>query len=170
MVSDTEICQSKDIGYLILEHVFKNVPSLYFFYTSWVNYNEIYELSFERAYKFSCLFKTKLVTVRFLVFICFLNVVFECCFYYNWKYVPVHALTAHNKLNFKNIHILGNHEIERCIIGTNNHVKIKAEIIFYDIIYILIHLVSFVQVVAWEHSYKLMRYSYKKGLSEEWYS
>jgi hypothetical protein len=60
--------------------------------------------------------------------------------------------------------------IERCIVGDDNYMKKNAELIFYNFIYILLHLISFFQVLAWEQSYQLMRYSYQKGLSEEWYS
>ena len=110
MSSDTEICRSKDIGYLVLEHIVKNIPSVYFFYVSWVNYKAIYDLSYERAYKFSCLFKTKLVVVRLMVLIAFLNMTVESCSYAVWKYVPVHDLTHkdHKKTKF---HILSNHII-----------------------------------------------------------
>ena len=92
MSSHSEICRPKDIGYLVLEHIVKNMPSVYFFYASWVNYKVIYELSYERAYKFSCLFKTKLVTVRLMVLIAFINLTVESCSYAVWKYVPVHEL------------------------------------------------------------------------------
>jgi len=93
MSSHSEICRSKDIGYLVLNHIVRNIPSVLFFYGSWVNYKAIFELSYERAYKFSCLFKTKLVTVRIMVIIAFFNMTIESCSYAVWKYVPVNELT-----------------------------------------------------------------------------
>jgi hypothetical protein len=139
----SELCDSKDVGYLVMEYFGKNLPSFLFFYFAWVNYNAIYELSYERAYKFSCLFKTKLVTVRLMVLICFINMTVECCSYSVWRFRSVHDLIEHTESHMHKFHFLSNMVIERCIMGDDNYMKKNAEMIFYNLIYILLHLISF---------------------------
>ena len=62
-------CSAQDKYYFYYEFIAKNVPSVIFICTGYLNFHLIRPLSFSRMYKFSLLFKIKLFTSWLLMFV-----------------------------------------------------------------------------------------------------
>ena len=136
------ICKSTEhLYYFILETILINIPSLIFLGTSYYNYKDIQYLGLNRVTQYSTLFKVKLICASSIVFVNMVAI-----------FVTVVNLQRDGKF-------LGDQDlvVEDCFES-----KILRAVFLLS--------QNFFQVVSWQISYSLMIYSYRKGLSEEWYS
>ena len=63
--------------YFLLEFILRNVASVVFIMTGILNFYKIRDLSFQRAYKYSFLFKIKLAAIYLLILINVVEIVLK---------------------------------------------------------------------------------------------
>ena len=98
--------------------------------------------------------------------IVFLNILYQCLDYSHWKYLTSDQL-AHDMVEDKKKH---RNVIQRCVFGIQDPKNKSSDEITYDFVYLELHLLGLLRTISWYGSYKLMVYTYRKGLSEQFYS
>ena len=159
-------CTRREFTFVISEYFFQNLPSAIFLWTGIHDFIEIRPLGFNRIYKPSCVFRSKSNLLLFLSIIVFLNILYQCLDYSHWKYLTSDQL-AHDMVEDKKKH---RNVIQRCVFGIQDPKNKSSDEITYDFVYLELHLLGLLRTISWYGSYKLMVYTYRKGLSEQFYS